>query len=235
MIFSFLKGIIMGVIVSAPMGPVGMLCVRRTLMRGRRHGMITGLGAMLSDILYAIMTMVGVGAFVDFVSTHEAKLQLIGSVLVILFAIYVLVSKSEVVESVTHHKPHSKSPGSEEIKSKNGDAHTFWSAFFVTFSNVLIVLLYIGLLAQFQPLSDGPVLERSILCVAGIGTGALGWWYGVTTILGKMRSHFSDRSLRVMNLVLGCLLLLFGVAGIWDSLSGTKELPKYTQNIYRQQ
>ena len=74
------KGIIIGILVSAPMGPVGMLCVQRTLNKGRLHGLVTGLGATLSDIVYAILTCLGMGVVVNFVEANQAPLQLLGSI-----------------------------------------------------------------------------------------------------------------------------------------------------------
>ena len=66
------KGIIIGVLVSAPMGPIGMLCIQRTLNKGRWHGFVTGLGAALSDVIYAALTCLGMGVVVNFVEANQA-------------------------------------------------------------------------------------------------------------------------------------------------------------------
>ena len=71
------KGIVIGVLVSAPMGPIGMLCIQRTLNKGRWHGFVTGLGAALSDVIYAALTCLGMGVVVNFVEANQAPLQLI--------------------------------------------------------------------------------------------------------------------------------------------------------------
>ena len=83
------KGIIIGVLVSAPMGPVGMLCIQRTLNKGRWHGFATGMGATLSDVIYAALTCLGMGVVVNFVEAHQAPLQLIGSVVLGFFGYYI--------------------------------------------------------------------------------------------------------------------------------------------------
>lgn len=70
------KGIVIGVLVSAPMGPIGMLCIQRTLNKGRWHGFVTGLGAALSDVIYAALTCLGMGVVVNFVEANQAPLQL---------------------------------------------------------------------------------------------------------------------------------------------------------------
>ena len=86
------KGIIIGILVSAPMGPVGMLCVQRTLNKGRLHGLVTGLGATLSDIVYAILTCLGMGVVVNFVEANQAPLQLLGSIVLGVFGYYIYQS-----------------------------------------------------------------------------------------------------------------------------------------------
>lgn len=78
------KGMLIGVIASAPMGPVGVLCVQRTLNKGRWYGFVTGIGAVVSDILYAVVTVYGMSLVMDFISDQQNKfyLQIVGSIAV---------------------------------------------------------------------------------------------------------------------------------------------------------
>ena len=85
------KGIIIGVLVSAPW-PIGMLCIQRTLNKGRWHGFVTGLGAALSDVIYAALTCLGMGVVVNFVEANQAPLQLIGSIVLGIFGYYIFQS-----------------------------------------------------------------------------------------------------------------------------------------------
>ena len=73
------KGFIIGLLVSSPMGPINMLTIQRTLNRGRWHGFVTGMGAMLSDISYALITMVGLSFISEFLSENKKILQIAGS------------------------------------------------------------------------------------------------------------------------------------------------------------
>ena len=84
------KGMLIGMIASAPMGPVGILCVQRTLNKGRWFGMVTGVGAAISDIVYAGITGFGMAFVMDFINNEQNKfyLQIIGSVLLLAFGIY---------------------------------------------------------------------------------------------------------------------------------------------------
>ena len=87
-----IKGFIVGVVVSAPMGPVGVLCIQRTLNKGRWYGFVTGLGAAFSDIIYALITGYGMSFVVDFIENPQTLyyFQLIGSVMLFAFGVYIV-------------------------------------------------------------------------------------------------------------------------------------------------
>ena len=85
------KGLIVGVVVSAPLGPVGVLCIQRTLNKGRWYGFVTGLGAALSDIGYALITGYGMSFMDDFLAKNQVLLQIIGSIMpVCSFSVFIL-------------------------------------------------------------------------------------------------------------------------------------------------
>ena len=128
------KGFIIGVVVSAPLGPVGVLCIQRTLNKGRWYGFVTGLGASLSDIAYALLTGYGMSFVFDYINKNIFYLQLLGSVMLLLFGIYTF--RSNPVQSI---RPASSSKGSY--------FHNFITAFFVTLSNPLVFEEITGYLA----------------------------------------------------------------------------------------
>lgn len=202
------KGIIIGILVSAPMGPVGMLCLQRTLNKGRLHGLVTGLGAALSDIIYAALTCLGMGVVVNFVEANQSPLQLIGSIVLGGFGYYIF--QSNPVRGLR-----------KQQEKKLSYTQDFITAFLLTFSNVLIVLLYIGLFGRF-----GFVLpEHSIWTLAagiwGIGIGAVIWWVLITYIVAKLRKWFNIRGIGFMNRVVGFVITVLAVLGavsvIWPS------------------
>ena len=123
------KGFIIGVVVSAPLGPVGVLCIQRTLNKGRWYGFITGLGASLSDIAYALLTGYGMSFVFDYVNKNIFYLQLFGSIMLLAFGIYTF--RSNPVSSI---RPVSTNKGSY--------FHNFITAFAVTLSNPLIIFLF---------------------------------------------------------------------------------------------
>ena len=201
------KGIVIGVLVSAPMGPIGMLCIQRTLNKGRWHGFVTGLGAALSDVIYAALTCLGMGVVVNFVEANQAPLQLIGSIVLGIFGYYIF--QSNPVRNLRKQR-----------ENKLSFTQDFITAFLLTFSNVLIVLLYIGLFARF-----GFVLpEHSVWMLSGgiafIGVGAVLWWFGITFFVNKVRKKFNLRGIWILNRIIGSIVMLVSAVGLVYTLLG---------------
>lgn len=195
------KGLLIGVLVSAPMGPVGMLCIQRTLSKGRWHGFVTGLGAMVSDIIYAMLTSLGMGVVVNFVEANQAPLQLAGSLVLSVFGYYIY--QSNPVKNLRKQK-----------ERKLSFTQDFITAFLLTFSNVLIVLLYIGLFARFGFILPDHSLGMIIGGIICIGIGAISWWLFITYIVSKLRKWFNVRGIWLMNRIVGSTIIILSIIGI---------------------
>lgn len=214
MLQTLLKGILIGIVVSAPMGPIGMLCVRRTMSRGKRYGLLTGLGATVSDLIYAFLTLLGVGAFIDFILKYTDHLQLAGSLFMILFALYVFFGNHSLDPSRKKRCKDGSDGTPFYSDEKKSDFQVFLSAFLLTFSNILIVALYIGLFAQFSFVSEGATYYSLLMGLLGIAIGAISWWYIVTTILVKVKEWFNVTSLKYFNKGVGSIIFVLGVYGV---------------------
>lgn len=199
------KGLVIGILVSAPMGPVGMLCIQRTLSKGRWHGFVTGLGAVLSDIVYAFITCMGMGFVVSFVEDNQLALQFFGSLILAAFGYYIF--KNNPTKSLKKQR-----------ESKLSYAQDFITGFLLTFSNVLIVLLYIGLFAHFGFVLPGYSFWKLITGIMCIGLGAITWWFGITYVVSKMRKWFNVRGIWVLNQIVGSIIILLSVFGILSVL-----------------
>ena len=195
------KGLLIGILVSAPMGPVGMLCIQRTLSKGRWHGFVTGLGAMVSDIIYAMLTSLGMGVVVNFVEANQAPLQLAGSLVLSFFGYYIY--QSNPVKNLRKQK-----------ERKLSFTQDFITAFLLTFSNVLIVLLYIGLFARFGFILPDHSLGMIIGGIICTGIGAISWWLFITYIVSKLRKWFNVRGIWLMNRIVGSTIIILSIIGI---------------------
>jgi len=187
------------------MGPVGILCIQRTLNKGRWHGFITGLGATLSDMIYAAITCLGMGVVVNFIEANQGPLQLIGSLLLGLFGYYIY--KSNPVKSLN-----------KQDEQKQTFAQDFLTAFLLTFSNVLIVLLYIGLFARFGFILPEYSIGMLIGGIISIGVGAILWWFGITFIVSYMAKWFNVRGIWILNKIVGIIIICLSFAGLLSVL-----------------
>jgi len=198
------KGFIIGILVSAPMGPIGLLCIQRTLNKGRWHGFFSGLGAACSDVLYALLTCLGMGIVIDFIQSNQDILQVIGGILMIFFGIYTYRSNPS--------KNLHKSPTAP--KNYYQDALT---AFGLTLANPLIIIPYIALFARFNFLAEGKTFSI-LFGLASIASGAVFWWFLITFLVNKVRSNFNVRGLWIMNRIVGVVIIVIAAVGTIDGL-----------------
>lgn len=198
------------------MGPVGILCVQRTLEKGRRTGFFTGIGAAISDMIYCLLTGFGLSFIEDFLTRNHNILQLIGSIVLIGFGIYLF--RSNPSRSI-------KKPGESISDKKN-----ILNGFLFTFSNPLIIFLIIGLFARFNFFVPEITFFHYVVGFAGIGAGALIWWWIVSFSVAKLRSHFNLRSMWLINKIIGAIIFIFAIVGIVTAIS---EMSKAATPILR--
>ena len=193
------KGMLIGMIASAPMGPVGVLCVQRTLNKGRWIGFVTGIGAAVSDIIYAGITGFGMSFVMNFVNDAQNKfyLQIVGSIVLLVFGIYTW--RSNPAKNI-HHSG----------KQRGTLWYNTWTAFLVTFSNPLIIFLFMGLFAQFAfVIPDHPF--EMVVGFASIVGGALLWWFGLTWLVDKVRTIFDENGIKILNQIIGAIVIIFSL------------------------
>ncbi len=199
-LYTIIRGFTIGVLVSAPMGPIGILCIQRTLNKGRWPGFVTGIGATLSDLLYALLTGFGMSFVIDFVEANQNLIQILGSFVLVGFGIYLF--RQNPAKSIKK----SNSNG-------NSYAQDFVTAFFLTFSNPLILFFYIGLFARFNFFLPETTMPYYILGYVSIAFGAIGWGVLITTIINKVRSRFNLRSLWLINRIIGTVIIFMSIVG----------------------
>lgn len=197
------KGMIIGIVASAPMGPVGVLCIQRTLNKGRAYGFVTGTGAALSDILYALLTGYGLSFIYDIISNQATLfwLQIIGASIMFIFGLHTFrTNPMKNTRNVSRNK---------SSLLQNGI-----TGFFITLSNPTIILLFLGL---FTPLNfmlpEQPFFMQCIGYLSIFG-GAMLWWFFITYVVSKLRVRFDVRGIRVINRIIGVAVMLGALIGI---------------------
>lgn len=206
-LYLLFRGLIIGILVSAPMGPVGVLCIQRTLNKGRWAGFYTGIGAAFSDVFYCLLTGLGLSFIIDFIETNQSLLQMLGSIVLVFFGFY-LIKKNPAGTL--------KTPKDRKMNY----TQDFVTGFLFTFSNPLILFLIIGLFTRFNFLSPDYEYYHYIVGFTSIFAGAILWWFVVTFFVNAVRSHFNVRSMWLINRIIGIIILLMSLFGF---IMGLKE------------
>lgn len=200
-----IKGILIGLCISVPLGPIGMLTVQRTLNRGQKYGIATGLGATASDLFYTVITLFFLSFVIDFVEVHRFAIELGGSALVAAFGYYIYRSNP------------SQQPKPNEPKKYSlfGD---FFSSFLLTLSNPLVLFLLMALFARFEFIGIKSTLSVTIIGILSILGGASLWWWLLTFLISRFKSRLNMRELKIINQITGIVIILIGLVGFLLSL-----------------
>lgn len=200
LLYILFSGFFIGVFISAPMGPIGMLVIQRTLNKGRMSALCTGVGAALSDIIYCLLTAMGLSFITDFITTNQNILQIIGSFVLIIYGVYLF-----------------KNNPSRALKPPKANNNTylrdFGTGFLFTFSNPLILFFIIGLFARFNFMDTSYEIYHYMVGFVSIAAGALGWWFMITYFVNKVRAHFNVRSMWLINRIIASILLIMAFIG----------------------
>jgi threonine/homoserine/homoserine lactone efflux protein len=209
-------GLIIGVLVAAPVGPVNVLCIQRAIERGFFGGVAAGLGAVLGDGLIAFFAAMGVGAISGAVEHHRVAIQLIGGLALVAFGIKLFLTVPGIA---TRHLRHDDNVSLKDF---------IWDipqTFLLTITNPGEVL---GLFAIFGGISTFVEVHttlEAIVMVTAIMAGSLAWWVFLSNLIGRFRHLVEDRQLRTINRFAGMALVVFGAILIaevaWKFVTGT--------------
>ncbi len=191
------KGLLIGMLASAPMGPVGILCIRRTMQKGRIYGIVTGAGAALSDIIYALITGLGMSFMMDFVSneTNLFVMKLVGSIMLFIFGIYMF--RADATKGFVPNN-----------SGKKGTLlHNFFTAFLLTVSNPLIIFLFTALYAMLAFVVPEHLFEQCVGYASIVG-GAMLWWWLLTKGITRMNRLFSLQGVTMFNRSIGVVVIV---------------------------
>jgi len=199
-----LKGLIVGFILPIPIGPVGILCIRRTMAYGRIHGFLTGLSAAISDMTYSAVAAFGITFVSNFIAGHQEAIHLFGGV--VLLAVGLHTFRPRLINEAV-------------AKKVTAPVITFISTFLVTFTNPMAV---VGYAVVFAGIGVNDLVHNRIaaaLLVAGVFLGSLAWFTLLTFLSRALRVKITGRGLDLVNKVAGTFLMLFGVVALWSGLS----------------
>lgn len=193
---------IIGLLVSIPLGPIGVLVVQRTVNKSRVAGLLSGMGAALSDTLYAIIAGFSLTYIVDFIREYELVFQTVGALVVLALGVHIFF----------------KDPVSDLQRNRlRGNTHLkdMISTFLVTFSNPLSVFVFLAIFTSSGVVMNMDQPYHSFFMILGIFTGALIWWFSLSGLVSLFRHKISLRILWWINKTAGVLIVLFVLVTIY--------------------
>jgi threonine/homoserine/homoserine lactone efflux protein len=193
-----LKGMLVGIIIAVPTGPVGVLCIRRTIFDGRLSGLASGLGAASADAVFGIIAGFGLTVVSDWLLGYQDWLRFGGAV----FLLYVGIA-AFLTDPVA---------GTRTERDPEGLFADYASAFALTITNPITILAFVAIFAGIGFGGREATLGRGAILVLGVWLGSLLWWVGLAFGAGLVRQSFERHHLVWINRGSGGILVLSGVA-----------------------
>jgi threonine/homoserine/homoserine lactone efflux protein len=190
-------GIIVGLTIAIPVGPVNILCIRRAIKAGWRSGVISGIGAALADMLYGAVAGFGITLVIQFLVREQFWIRFFGGILLVGIGIYYFFKRPAPLDA---HKQ-DRASASSDIRS----------TFLLTLTNPTTVLSFAALLAALG-MGDPRHWWLTVFLVGGIFCGSMVWWIALSSIVYHFRDRFNDRMLLLMNRFAGVAIGGFGIA-----------------------
>jgi len=207
--FEFLyKGIILGFSVAAPVGPIGILCINRTINKNFSAGFVSGLGAATADIVYGSIAGLGLTSISTFLINQKLWIQLIGLVFLIYIGIKTIVKKENEIEFKT--------------VADKGLLKDYFSTLILTITNPMTILFFIAVFAGLGLSNPTDGYNSVIQLIAGVFIGSCTWWLFLSGLTNKLKKKINKKILKKIDLFSGLIILLFGLLILIDLIKGIK-------------
>jgi threonine/homoserine/homoserine lactone efflux protein len=202
MVSLLMKGFLVGLMVSIPLGPIGVLCVQKTLNLGRKYGFASGLGVAAADTIFALVSGLGISIMIRRIVENHEYFQIFGGAIIILLGMNVFLSNP--VRQI-------------RLKAWKRDKlyQEFLTFFFLTISNPLAIFFFLAMVAGVNLTNAGTLdLISIIMVVSGVFAGSAFWWFTLTFIIGAFRHRFSLKTIWWMNKASGITIFFLGIAAV---------------------
>jgi threonine/homoserine/homoserine lactone efflux protein len=197
-----LEGAVLGFSIAAPVGPIALLCIRRTINRGFAEGVASGLGAAVADTLYGAIVGFGLASLHKVVLKMQMFLSILGGIFLIYLGIKTIFAKPATQAS--------------ETSAGKGLAGAFLSTFFLTLSNPLTILAFAAVVAALG-LETSVDYATATSFVTGVFLGSAGWYLLLSGIVTQIRSQVNEGMFRLINQISGIIILAFAIYILWSA------------------
>jgi len=198
----FLKGIVVGIVIAVPVGPVGVMCIRRTVFEGRLAGLVSGLGAAAADAIFGVIAGFGLTVVSDWLLGYQQWLRIAGVCLLLAVGGRTLVARQP--------SKLGSAPDPESL------SWYYASTFALTLTNPITILAFLAIFAAVGLTGAQATFERAAILVLGVWVGSLLWWFSLSFGIGFFFRTFEPRHMVWINRGSGAILLLSGAALLAD-------------------
>lgn len=194
-------GILIGLLASIPLGPIGVLCIQRTINKKFTSGFISGLGAATADTLFAMIALFFYAIVLPFIEKHIQLIKIIGGLLIIIIGMRLYFAKD------TSHIRRNR-------QSKSALVKDFFSIFGLTISNPAYILVFFGWFAAFKIGDLEFTFFTHVVMILGVLIGASAWWLILTYSVNLLRRKFTARHIFYINKIAGVVISILGLGAI---------------------
>ena len=204
---NFIKAILIGLGASIPLGPLGIMCIQKTLSKGRWAGFAVGLGSTVADTFYASIALFSVTFINEFLERNSSWVMLIGGIVIFLIGLQIAL-KNPIKDL--------QRPNAGAIRTRH--AQEALRGFLMTITNPGALVLMFGLFAFVRLDLTDATTYSVLLVLAGIFVGTAGWWFLLSSGINLFRKRFRLRQMLIINRVSGILIALLGLASVVEGL-----------------
>jgi threonine/homoserine/homoserine lactone efflux protein len=192
----FIQGMIIGLTLAVPVGPIALMCIQRAVTDGRLHGIASGIGVATADSFYAGVTFFGLTAISGLIIAHQFSLRLAAGIVLILVGIRIFLSMPAPLSVKTEHETYLKD---------------YLSMVAIAIANPLTLIFFVAILPGFGVVFHENSVVSASEFVGGVFFGSTLWWIILCGSIGSFRSRISGEHLGLINQVSGVLIVIFGV------------------------
>ena len=213
----FVRGVIIGLSIAAPVGPIGVICIRRTLRDGRWMGLASGLGAATADAVYGSIAAFGLALVASALTTQQFWLRLIGGAFLCYLGIRAYCDRPDAPGGPRSTLPAAAAAGAPR---RQGLAGAYASTFVLTLTNPMTILSFVAIYAGLGLTTGQAGALTPALMVLGVFLGSALWWFILSTAANLLRDRLTLASLRWVNRISGVTISLFGLVSLWSAIWG---------------
>jgi len=198
-----IRGLIIGLVISIPIGPLGILCIQRTINKGRISGFLSGMGIAIADTIFALIAGLGISFIINLLKEQQLNLQILGGIVIISIGIKIFFANP--IKQFRMRR-----------KQKGNLFEDFFSVLLLALSNPITALVFVSLFAGLNLFGDPENHFNAITVIGGIFIGTTFSWFILSTVINMFRSRFRLRRLFWLNRITGSAIFLIGLLAIFS-------------------